>query len=425
MSRAQKVLTSVWLIALVALGFRAGYAARQVHVTPARILRAVPFLYEPGNIAYSLAIGHGFGSPFREDTGPTAWEAPVYPALVATIFRMLGTYTLAAFLGTVAMNIAFSTLVCFPIYGAGKRIGGLSIGAAAAWFWAIFPNAVIVPFQWVWDTSLSALLAAAILWATLELPDSTRLRDWLLYGLLWGAALLTNPTLASVLPFLLGWLAWRSHQQGRAWAGRPGFSLFIMILCCLPWTVRNFVDFHAFVPVRSALGMELWLGNNEKYQSRWPVWVHPIDDSRERAKYVRMGEIAYMREKRQQAIEFILTHPAREVKMSARRFVAIWTGTATPVADFIEYRSFLVRSILVCNTLASLGALAGIALLFRKCNPYAIPVFIFPVIFPAVYYISLALLRYRYPIDPMVLLLDAIALKQCVIWSSLMRSEAA
>ncbi len=67
-----------------------------------------------------------------------------------------------------------------------------------AWLWALFTNAIMMPFEWIWDTSLSALLAATILWATLELAESRRWRDWCGYGLLWGAALMTNPALASL-----------------------------------------------------------------------------------------------------------------------------------------------------------------------------------------------------------------------------------
>ena len=53
----------------------------------------------------------------------------------------------------------------------------------------------MIPFEWIWDTSLSALLAATLLWATLELADSDRVRDWCGYGLLWGFTLMTNPSL--------------------------------------------------------------------------------------------------------------------------------------------------------------------------------------------------------------------------------------
>jgi hypothetical protein len=45
----------------------------------------------------------------------------------------------------------------------------------------------------------------------------------------------------------------------------------------------------------------------------------------------------------------------------------------------------------------------------RKIGGYALPVAVFPVVFPFAFYLSQALFRYRYPIDPVVMLLTAIA----------------
>ena len=406
------MLTSVWLIVLIAAGVRLAYAWEQQSNTPHWALASVPFLYEPGNIAHSLAVGKGFASPFHEDTGPTAWDPPVYPLLIAGVFRVFGTYTFAAFVAAVSLNIIFSALACVPVFFAGRRIAGTGVAAGAAWLWAVFPNGFIIPYQWIWDTSLSALLAATILWATLALDETNRARDWCGYGLLWGFALMTNGTLAAVLPFLLGWLAYRARERGDGrWLSRPALAVGVLVLCFVPWTVRNYVVFHSFVPLRSVLGLQLWLGNNDQYQDHFPGWLHPIDNSVERAKYVRMGEMAYMDDKRREAVHWMATHPWREVQLFARRFTATWLGTPHPVRDFLSSHSFSIRGVFLCNFLAAAGALAGIVVLFvdRKTRAYTLPVTVFPVVFPFAFYLSQALFRYRYPIDPVVMLLTAVA----------------
>ncbi|MGH9664465.1 MAG: hypothetical protein ACRD9L_08600, partial [Bryobacteraceae bacterium] len=268
------IALSLPLILTVALGLRLGFAWSYQHPRPSRALGAIPFLQESGNVAYSLASGKGFASPFREDTGPTAWLAPVYPLLLAGIFRMFGAYTFHAFLAAVALNILFSTVACVPIFFAGQRIAGRGVGAGAAWLWAVFPNAILLSVESMWDQSLSALLAAVVLWATLALAGSRRwqahrgagdsqsgqeklarafvvgvdLKDWCGYGALWGLTLMTNPALVSLLPFLLGWLAYRARRLDLA---RPCVALAVTILCCVPWTARNYVVFHCFVPFRS------------------------------------------------------------------------------------------------------------------------------------------------------------------------------
>jgi 4-amino-4-deoxy-L-arabinose transferase-like glycosyltransferase len=404
--------TSLWLILIVAFAMRAGFAVEQSRKIPRQALSAVPFLYETGDIAYSVATGNGFSSPFRVETGPTAWLTPVYPLFVAAMFRIFGTYTFAAFVATIFFNILFSTLACIPLFYAGKRIAGLGVAASAAWLWALFPNAIIIPFEWIWDTSLSTLLAATLLWATLALADSDRLRNWCAYGLLWGFILMTNPTFASLLPFLLGWLAYRAYKERHRWLSHVALASGIAILCCIPWTIRNYLVFHAFVPLRSNLGLELWLGNNDAYRERWPGWLHPIDSQAEREKYAASGEMEYVKEKRQEAIQFIVSHPRLEAHLFRVRFVALWTGSPAPWKDFVETRSLFIRFLFLCNFLAAIGTLGGLVVLYRKHSPFLFPVLVFPLVFPCAYYFTRALLRYRHPIDPIVLLLTALAVAE-------------
>ena len=404
-----KAATSLLLIVAVAFGARVEFAWNQTRKIPAEIFGTVPFQTETGHIAYSLASGKGFSSPFQRDTGPTAWLTPVYPLLVAGIFKLFGIYTRSAFFAAVFLNIAFSSAACAPIFLAGKKVASVGVASGAAWLWALFPNAIMIPFEWVWDTSLAALLAATLLWVTLELAESGRWRDWCGYGLLWGATLMTNPALVSVSPLLLGWLIYRVYRERHFNFARPGFAVVLALLCCLPWTVRNYVVFHRFIPLRSNLGFELYIGNNENYDERHRGLPAVITQDREILRYLRMGEMAFMDEEQRKALQFMAAHPRVEVELFGKRFVDFWIGVAEPVKTFVESDSLLIRGILLGNFVSSLGTLLGVAILFLRRNAYAFPLAVFPVIFPLLYYVTHTSLRYRHPIDPIVLLLTAVA----------------
>ena len=394
----------------VALALRVFFAWNYASHNPQRALGTIPFLFESGNIAHSLAEGKGFASPFRVDTGPTAWITPLYPLLIAGIFRIFGVYTFAAFVAAISLNILASAAACIPVYSIGRSVGGTAVGAGAAWLWAIFPNAILLAVESVWDASIAALLAAVALWATLKLGESRRVRAWMGYGLLWGLIALTNATLVAAMPFLIAWAAWRARRERRPWAGRAALAVGVAALCCVPWTVRNYRVFHAFVPLRSVLGLQLYMGNSELARDVWKGEGHPIRDTEERAKYVEMGEISYMREKRRLAEEYMVSHPEREWHLISRRFVAVWSGgTTDPVGYFSEGHSLWSRAVLVFNLAAGVGALLGIVVLFWKRSEYAVPLAAFPVVVPWAYYLTLALPRYRLPVDPMVMLLDAVA----------------
>jgi 4-amino-4-deoxy-L-arabinose transferase-like glycosyltransferase len=400
--------TSLWLIVAVALVCRVGYAYHEVREIPAEVLASVPFAQETGNIAMSLATGKGFSSPTRRNTGPTAWLPPVYPALVAEIFRLFGIFTLHAFYAAVAFNILCSTATCVPMYVAGRRIAGIGAASLAGWLWALFPNAVVMPFQWIWETALSALLAATILWATLAVAQSRRMRDWCAYGLLWGFSLLTNPALGAVLPFLLGWMAYRRRRDMGGRLAKPATALGVALLCCLPWTIRNYAEFHRLILLRSNFPFELWIGNNEVFDDRSPDINARVTRYEQARRYEEIGETAFMQEKWNLATEFIGTHKQLELRLTEWRFLSFWLGSFRPLSDLERAASWL-RAVLVLSFLTAIGSAIGIVLLWRERSPYVLPTAVFIVIFPIVYYITHASLRYRHPIDPVVLTLTAIA----------------
>ena len=400
---------SLLLILVVALCLRCAFLFHQARLIPAEALAAVPFQNEVGNVADSLAQGQGFCCLFRQPTGPTAWLAPVYPLLIAAIFKLFGSFTVASFYVAALMNTVFSALACIPLFYAGKCIAGVGASAAACWIWAIFPSGVMMPFEWIWDPSLSAFFAAALLWATLYVADSRRARDFALYGLLWGVSLLTNPGLGALLPFLLGWMAYRQFRSG-SFRLMPLMVVFaVLFACCLPWTIRNAVQFHRLIPVRANFPYELWSGNNEIFDEHSRA-VNRITRYEQTRRYAQLGENAFLDEKWQKATDFIRTHPALYAQLFGRRIVATWLGAESPWQLFSRSDSLLVRGILIWNAITMLGTIGGLLRLLAARNPFLFPVAVFPLVFPVTFYIAHTSLRHRHPCDPLLALLMAVAL---------------
>jgi len=402
--RALLVFTSVWFIAAAALCTRLAFAWNQQAKIPHVALATVPFDQETGNIALALSEGHGYANLFRKDTGPTAWLAPVYPCLLFLIFRSFGALTFSSFVAAVILNALFSAAATFPLYALARRLAGLPVAAATAWAWVFFPAGVLMPFEWIWDTSLSVLLPVTILSATLRLAESANLALWTAYGLLWALALLSNPNLGIGLPFLFAWLIFRrgARKQARKSAA---IAVAMTTLCCLPWTVRNYRTFHRFMPIRSSLPFELWIGNNDIFDEHAVRGIQRITRFEETRRYAQLGENAYLDEKWHLATSFIKHNPSLFVRLTGRRILATWCGTEHPIADFKRTDSLLAQTILVLNFLIIFGTGAGILLLVARKHPLAVPLVVFPILYPAIYYITHTSLRYRHPIDPLLLLL--------------------
>jgi hypothetical protein len=402
-----RLLSSVTLIFVFALCCRLAFVVNEGSRIPKEVLATVPFENEAGNIAQALAQGQGFCCLFRQPTGPTAWLTPVYPVILAGIFKILGVFTVNSFYAAATLNCIFSALACIPIYYAGKRVGGIFCAAIAAWIWALFPSGIIMPFEWVWDTSLSALFAAILLWATCKVTGKFRSREATAYGLLWGFSLLVNPALGAVLPFFLTWIAYRHWRQRTLNPKLLLLTIILVIAVCLPWTIRNAVQFHRLIPLRSNFPFELWMGNNEIYDLHSRE-ITRITRYEQVHLYQQLGETAFLAVKGQKAMAFIKEHPGLSLRLTGQRVIATWLGTDSPWRDFSRADSSLARFIIFWNTVTVIGALGAMTRLWIARNPFAFPLVIFPIVFPLVYYFTQASLRLRHPCDPILSILLAI-----------------
>jgi len=162
------------------------------------------FGWEEGRLARSIASGEGFSSPLFGKTGPSAWTGPVYPYLLAGVFRIFGIYTSASAWVILSLNALFSALTCIPIYLIARRGFGQRAAIWAGWIWAFYPYAIYFAGGRIWGFCLDALMMALVIWCTIAIERETSMPRWIGYGLLWGFAALNNAVILATLPFLLG-----------------------------------------------------------------------------------------------------------------------------------------------------------------------------------------------------------------------------
>src|SRR5271154_6100442 len=184
---------SILFIVLVALLLRLAVIGigHTYRITPRRDL--FQFGWEMGRIARSLATGQGFSSPTDLPTGPSAWAPPVYPYILAGVFKLFGVYSNLSAWDILTFNSIFSALTCLTLYRIAGNLYGRGVARATAWTWALFPYAIYWPVRVVWEQSLTAFLLSLALLLTLRMAERPpRRREWILFGLLWGVIALTN-----------------------------------------------------------------------------------------------------------------------------------------------------------------------------------------------------------------------------------------
>ena len=353
------------------------------------------FGWEMGRIGAAVAAGHGFSNPFGGSTGPTAWESPLYPYLIAGVFHFFGIYSQASAFVLLTINSVFSALTCIPIFLIGRRIFSEKVAVGAAWTWALLPYVMYWCTRWVWETSLSALLMAVTFWLALTMEKRDGIAPWIEFGLLWGIAALNSTVLISFLPASGLW-AWyrRAKRHKRSLAGVLLASA-VFIACVAPWTVRNYRTFGKFIFVRDNFGAELRLGNGRGADGTWMQYLHPTQDFYAMRQYESMGELPYIAMRKRQALDYIEADYPRFAVLCLKRFIYFWAGP--PKLAKIWWLAEVKNSLFLASSLLMFW---GLGRALRRHRPGAWLLFWLILLYPAIYYVVFPGQRYRHPIEP-------------------------
>jgi Dolichyl-phosphate-mannose-protein mannosyltransferase len=347
-----------------------------------------------GFLAASIAAGHGLSSPFGGSTGPTAFLAPGYPALLGLIFSVFGSYSRGSAIVMMALETLFALLTVAVMMHLAQAIFGAPTANLAGTFWALSPPLLWLPAV-LWETSLSTLLLAGMVALAVSCASQPRRRLWLGMGAYCGLGMLVNPALMPAFLALLGWTAWQTRSPNQLWP-----CLLLAALIFAPWPIRNWRVLHAWIPFRSNFGYELWQGNHPGASGLFDARLEPLRNRHEYADYAALGEVTYMGNKAALAQAYIRSHPVEFLRLNSRRVARFWTGAGS------ESNSGVVELHAVTT---SLLGLLGLGMLCKQ-RPTTATLFLLPLIlFPSPYYITHPDFRFRLVLDPLLSILSAFA----------------
>ncbi|MBV9499426.1 MAG: hypothetical protein JO138_08620 [Acidobacteriaceae bacterium] len=372
---------------------------------------------EPVRIAISLATTGRYADAYGAATGPTAHCAPLHPLLLSVLVRFLGTGKAGAWATEIATSmassLAFALLPVLAVAARLKPITGVLAGIAGT----------LLPINFGYQTAggffdaaftAAALVGLCILMCRIWARATYAMREGAVLGAATGVGSLLNPV---VLPVVAAWviaIAVEHRQFARRVLVFCGACAACYIVPVMPWAIRNLRALGSPIFTRSNFWLEMQVSNNgmltadmQRNLSMWQwALVHPslcfIENSRviqlraiQRRRVKQLGEVAYMRSKREQAMAWISSHKREFLVLTAQRFRLFWLPRMTrPLQTLSE-------------ALLTILGLAGLVLLFQQRARSA---WLFAGIFiayPAVYYLLQASPRYRLPVEPFLFLLAA------------------
>lgn len=385
-----------WLLAIVMTGLLLRGAAIVLYA----------HMPESDELAY-LAMARKLlaGQGLVDSAGNRAMYNMGYPFfIVAPTFAVLGD-SLAALRCVNALLGAVSIVLCHALAReAGANRAGRLLAAA---LWALYLPAALYSV-YVAKENLMIPLMLGVLWCGLRFVGHASVAVALLCGVLLGLLALTgNAALCLLLPVAVG-LLWFSAKDRSRWQA-AALLLAALLLTTAPWLWRNHQVLGSAV-LNTNGGFNLYLGNNERanglYMSiadtpRGPGWQAL------RAK----GEVAASLALRDDALDWIASHPLRFVQLALIKLRLFWTppwhdgvGTVSKAERALRL-VWLIQFLLLCA-----AALFSLFSLFIAFNRRTALLWLALAAYSGVHMIFYVIFRYREPVMPLLCILAALAL---------------
>jgi hypothetical protein len=355
----------------------------------------------PGNEmvmeARTLVHEGTFGDPFRSmKTGPTATNPPLYPLFLAFCVWLYPSSTFYFITAVLAANLIANALTAALLPQVSTELWGTPASGIAAGVLSIAAS----QFMAGWDVNFTQL---GLILFFLAAPRLVQTRGNAAgRGVLAGAALgllflMNQVVLLVALPWIAFLLLTRRFQPGF----RPREILRFLVpfalaalLAILPWIMRNYRTWGELV-TRTNLGIALYTSNNDcaepslaqELRSGCFVAMHPESNAVEAALMKSIGEPAYDRLRRDQALTWMRTHPRRLLQLALVRIAQFWFPVPSPP----RRATYLIWIV----TLMSIPGF--LLMLYRRVPTAAVFGAIF-LLYPLLYYFVVSEERYRLPI---------------------------
>jgi 4-amino-4-deoxy-L-arabinose transferase-like glycosyltransferase len=418
-SRPRHVPRTVWAVGLLlalTLVVRLGYVA----LTPG--YRAIDDAHNYDVHARSIAAGHGFARIGSGPSGETAFRPPGYPYFLAGVYAVTGVVQAQdsrryvagrvanALVGTVI--VALIGVLCAQLFDRRVALAAMALGA-------VYLPLILVGGSLMSEPLFAALVLGALA-AALRHRRSAHRHLWaLLAGALGGLAILTRANAAIVLvPLAVAVWDARPRWSWRALAP-PAALVAVALATVAPWTIRNAVVLHSFVPVTTQLGTALAGTYNDaartdhEHPASWRSLRRVPDYQYLVERWHEIPEPAFERKLRAAALRYAAHHPAYVAEVAfwntVRMLDLAGMGWSRHTASTISIGPRWADAGVVCFWLFAALAIAGA--LSRRGRRTPAHVAVVPaLLFLSVVFLAFETPRYRTGIDPFIVMFAAVAL---------------
>jgi len=359
--------------------------------------------------AHRIASGQGFG--------PSLIRGPVYPYFLSVVFffssRILVVRICESF---------FSAFACVLVGLLGKRLFSQRVGLLAAFVCSVYPYFIYLPSAQVSDNIVIIPMLLSVLFLVGK-GTSLSLKDSVLSGFFLGLSLLARPSIGAAVPGILVWPAFLRKTSEPTFLFRKVLLVVaVSLLTVAPWTIHNYVVTKQVVFIATSGGKQFWYGNSP--YATGSTTENPAFPPELTEKLARLpNEASRERLLYREGLGFMSQHPNAAIRLYFKElanlfqlYPSVHTTGAVPQKPVL--RIVVSLGSIVLFALAFLGA---VLVLIKRHSATVLPLFVASYCLGSAFF--LAIMRYRLPMDPYLILLGSAALAFFLRWPSTLSSS--
>jgi hypothetical protein len=390
-------------------------------------------------LAQRVVEGHGFSFaeghwPATRAGEPTAHWSYLYTLYLVAVYAAVGVQPLVA---RVIQAVIVGILQPWLVYRIGRRVFGVPVGVLAAAFSAVY----IYFFYYAGGLLTESFYFIGILWtldAAMRIAEQRdrplRWRLWVELGLAIGLTGLLRQVFLLFAPFLFLWIWWnlstpaaparrsiRQFLRSEVLLGMAS-TVVVVVLLIAPWTIRNYRAFHTFVPLNTNAGFAFYWGNHPIHSTNF-IPLLPVDGPSYRdlipPHLLPLNEGALDRALLTEAVNIVMADPLRYGLLSLTRtkeYFKFWPSSDSSslsnisrVGSFGIFLPFMIYGLWVSarylRNPQNVKQRSQVALLY-----------LFMTLYTFVHLMSWTLIRYRLPVDTVLLVFAALGVAEIYSW---------
>jgi len=364
---------------------------------------------------HAFTFGEGWW-PVTRAGEPTAHWSFLYTFYLSLVYRIFGASPVIARSVQAFIVGAAQPLLIFAI---GRRVfnpivGLVAAGLTAAYTYFIYYSAALMTEAFYISILLAALyLSICLLDPEIDVVDNRKqvLFFYFLLGLTLGATVLLRQIFLVIVPFLLLTIGWVNRKRDGTIQTfiYVAITLLVVVLMILPFTVYNYQRFGQMVLLNTNAGFAFFWANHPIYGNTFQAILSPDLGSYGDLippELKSFDEAALDRALLLRGLQFVVDDPIRYLRLSLSRipvYFMFWPSAGSSLtSNIVRVLSFgLLWPFMLYGSIVSLKERWQT----QPCAHAATRLLlIFVVVYTGIHVLSWALIRYRLPVDSVLIL---------------------